>query len=520
VKHSIVIPSASFLLGLSLVFSTGHAFAQQDEPEETEAAPGTDKSGKADKAGAPSESSKPTEATGQAKAEGAGATGSVSLEAKATGTPAPGAPVEMAPGAWRCSDIHQGYHPGYTDTSCYDHRFQNADGSLSLGGSLELDFGYAAYRFPGDTFRAKPGEEYEDLRGRFVFGPTLVHEFGSDKRWFVAATGQVVAWVRDLPGGFYKVNVDDVYGQIGYRRVFDFMLGRFETWRVYHKGLGFDQYTLEDLGALRSPGATGANYAVHTYEVNYIYYRRTPTPDPVIDEDAGRLALHVYPHRMAGIELAGAYGQSDSGTNNTLGGRLAGDLHGGVGMFLGRLSLGGEYRVQRPAARTRTQNPTSGKWEECLDCNVSVNKGYGGSAVVKVSIAELGVDYAKGWDIRHMPTAGADDPEHSDRDPTKTGNRRSYGGYLEVDAGKYTIKRPLIFGVGYQNTELVLKNKYFESHVQGAAYVAFPLGFNDAMLKFVLSRATAELWIPQEGGYGKPETPFMTAGRLRFKVAF
>jgi hypothetical protein len=187
----------------------------------------------------------------------------------------PNAPVETAPGAFRCGGQagHQGDHPAYADTSCWENQLGN-DG-IALHGGLELDAGYAEYGFR--DLPTTPLREFLDLRGRFVAGVHLTHDFGKSGYW-VAAVGQMVAWAREREGNNYQINADDVYGQVGHTggnfTNWDFQLGRFMTWRVFHKGLGFDLYTLEDCGAESQPGVCG----VHTYEVNHIYLRNSPHP--------------------------------------------------------------------------------------------------------------------------------------------------------------------------------------------------------------------------------------------------
>jgi hypothetical protein len=188
--------------------------------------------------------------------------------AEATGVPSPGNPVETAPNTWRCSAPgHQGDHPEFADRNCYSTKI--AGDNMFLYGGLELDVGYAGYDFRDNP--TTPSESYRDMRGRFVIGPLLRHDFG-DSGYFLEATGQVVAWLRDRPGSYYQVNVDDVWGKFGHTggpgTNWDFQVGRFMTWRVYHRGLGFDLYTLEDSGALFTPGASNGVYGVHTYEVN------------------------------------------------------------------------------------------------------------------------------------------------------------------------------------------------------------------------------------------------------------
>src|SRR5437588_282202 len=128
-----------------------------------------------------------------------------------------------------------------------------AAGSALLGAALvafsarlasaEVDVGYAQYTFDSPTY--KP-ERFYDVRGRFVMGPTLTHEFSG--HYFIRARGEAVAWLRDVVGQ-YQVNVDDVWAQVGDKGRWDLKVGRFFSWRVYHKGLGVDLYTLDDTGA-------------------------------------------------------------------------------------------------------------------------------------------------------------------------------------------------------------------------------------------------------------------------------
>jgi hypothetical protein len=443
--------------------------------------------------------------------------------ADATNAPSPTNPVETAPNTWRCSGPgHQGDHPEFADRNCYSTKL--AGDNMFLYGGLELDVGYAGYDFRDNP--TTPSESYRDMRGRFVIGPLLRHDFG-DSGYFLEATGQVVAWLRDRPGSYYQVNVDDVWGKFGHTggpgTNWDFQVGRFMTWRVYHRGLGFDLYTLEDAGALFTPGASNGVYGVHTYEVNYIYERRAPAPVP--GEIAGRAALHYYPHRSLGFELAGAYGGAADGLYNTAGGRLAADFHRSIGPLLVRASAGGEFRVQEPAQRTLTQNPTTQEYVECLDCNVAVQKGFGGGAIIKLGPAEISGSIARGYELRHAATSGTDDPQHSARVPQDTADRTSFGGYVELDPGRYLIKRSLIVGVGLQHSEIVRRTNDYQTHIQGAAYIAYRLGFNEAMVKLVLSRAELDNY-QRTSAAGAAQLVLrhtesaMTAARVRLSFPF
>ena len=543
-QHSSVL--FSFFLAAG-VLASRTSFAADDKPKDdkgTEAKPADDKPkdepAKDAKAGneKPAEPASDPAAPASDAAASTSATASVDTSAGATTDLTAGAtadvqspsidhPVFRAPGAKRCSatPLRQGDHPEYVDRSCYETRFGNEN--IFLYGGLELDVGYAKYTYKDAPLQ--PYEDFTDMRGRFVVGPMLHHEFGDSGFW-VGATGQMVAWARDRAGNQYQINVDDVYGQVGGRLgsgQWDFQVGRFMTWRVYHKGLGYDLYTLEDNGANLGGGgsvaAGTAQYAVHTYEVNYIYYRQGNLPYGN-EEIAGKMALHYYPAPFLGFELTGVYGQAGGGKKNSLGGRLAADFHKNLGPVGLRASVGAEDRwetLAQPKFNDISTDPAAPNIKECPDCDMRDNKGVGGSGIVTFSIVEVGGGLAKGWDLAHKVSSAS---VGADRDLANSGVRTSYGGYLQLDPGKLLFKRSLIIGAGLQHTELVMKTDNYQTHMQGAAYIAFPLGFNDAMLKFVLSRAEAENFVRSSADgapltYNKAESA-MTAGRLRFAYYF
>jgi hypothetical protein len=323
-----------------------------------------------------------------------------------------------------------------------------------------------------------------------------------------------VAWVREQ-NSEYQINVDDVYAQVGGTQ-WDFQVGRFMTWRVYHKGLGFDLFTLEDQGASKSYPISNGDFAVHTYEVDYIFLRNAPY---VGGEVAGRAAFHYYPADILGFELAAAYGLADNQGSNTLGARLAADLQWD---FL-RLSAGGEYRRQdqtgAPNAILDTGTPTE-RAVECSDCGASKNYGFGGGVVLSFNPITLGGSFARGSDEKRL--LQGNEQGAAGRDLTASGTRMSFGGYFELDAGSLLFSRSLIVGVGAHRTEYILENFNQEFHLQSAAYAAWPLGVNNAMVKLIVSQAQADLYDatdPQGTAY-IDQHPESTAVRLRFSTNF
>jgi hypothetical protein len=362
--------------------------------------------------------------------------------------------------------------------------------TLQWHGGLEADSTYAGYSNKG-VYRP---QAFYDMRGRFVVGPTVEHRFGDNKDWFVAARGELVAWARETGG--YQINADDVYGQVGKKGLWDLKLGRFQTWRVYHKGAGFDLYTIEDQGACTSAGLSSGscalesgNFGPHTYEVSYMYYR----------ESAGKVAVHVYPTSWSGLEVAGAFG--NLGSANQLSGRAAGLVHFS---FL-RASAAVEYRATAPGQ----ENPPA-----CTNCNNTQHSiGYGGGLELTLKPVAIGVNGAQAKDTKYNVTTGVLDTDAS-------ATRTSLGGYAEFDVGSLAIARSLILGFGLNRTEVLDQINNFEQHYQGAAYALFPLGFNDAALKLVVSQATLDVLSAKGDGTAMQETSTMRAARLRFSYPF
>jgi hypothetical protein len=314
----------------------------------------------------------------------------------------------------------------------------------------------------------------------------------------LAARGEAVLWIREQ-GQRYQINVDDVYAQIGQRGVWDVKAGRFRTWRVYHKGLGFDLYTLEDQGACRTNPCDPetASYGPHTYEVSYVYDRET----------AGHLAAHVYPTSWSGIEVAAVYGAQ--GVSNTLGGRGAGMVYF---PFL-RVSAAGEYRRFTRAEEITTQDP-AGNVFTCPRCYYSEWYGFGGGAEVTLRPIEVGLNAARGYQSNYTATGELDqDGSHM---------VTSLGGYAELDVGLLAVERSLILGFGLNRTEVLADSENFQQHYQGAAYVAYPLGFNAASIKLVLSRATLtqETDTNDDGVFEALPGSAMTAARFRLTYPF
>jgi hypothetical protein len=451
-------------LALGVCLLPQPAWAQADKSDSPAAAPDDE------------EEEEEEEAKGEAK-KTAGAVG-VTAQTETT--------EPAKPAAATAPDAGQPHEPA----RAFDGLYDGSKMKLGWDGSAEVDLGYARYGF-GDA-SATPERLY-DLRGRFVVGPVLEYDF--DERHFFRATGQVVAWVREQEKR-YQVNVDDVYVQAGRRKTWDFKLGRFETWSVYNKGLGFDVYTLEDTGALREGPFDTQQFGIDMYEVNAIYFR----------EMAGKAAFHVYPLEVLGFELAAMYGSEQ--TTNHVGARAAADLN----LKFLRLMAGAEYRKREPTGELTTLSPAGVKLA-CDKCGDRIQLGFGGGAVVSVGPVELGANAARIRQTNYQLNA--------QDDLGGSFGQTTFGGYLQVDPGKLLFERSLIVGFGMNRSEQLLKNEDFTRHDQGAAYIAFPLGFNDGMIKLVLSKADLLIDdVDPATGVGTIHDSDMVAGRLRVRFSF
>lgn len=377
-----------------------------------------------------------------------------------------------------------------------------------IHGQVEIDVGYAAYFYPEND--ARPEEALHDMRGRFVLGPFFQYEL-DDGLW-LNVLAQTVTWVREQDQR-YQINVDDIYAQIAGEN-WDFQVGRFLTWRVYHKGLGYDIFTLEDQGVHKDYPISNEVFAVHTYEVDYMFLRNSPY---VGGEVAGRAAFHYYPADILGFELAAAYGLAGSRSLNTLGGRLAADLQW---KFL-RVSAAGEYRQQRQTGTPfaiQNQGTPQQTAVGCPLCGGSNNFGFGGSVVLTFDPVRIGGSGARGVDEawQNIPNPQGDPGPNN----AASGTRLSLGGFAELDLGALLLdERSLIVGAGGHRTELTLDNSNQEFHFQTAAYVALPLGVNNAMAKLVVSNSWAEVFNASSPG-GTDFIVFNPSSRtVRFRIS-
>lgn len=256
--------------------------------------------------------------------------------------------------------------------------------------------------------------EYWKQQARLLLRITPTYSLGDD--WFVQAQAELVA-TGDQTIGRSDVggaDTDDLYLRMGKWDRWDFMVGRYEGWEVFHLGMGLDQNTFERQGAV---GREASEYGIAFYGLTDNQFRPQGA--------AGNLALHYYPSSKLRFELLG---MSGSLSGPTVGTRPVGILD--LGWL--KLKAGTEYRRetgQLPSVMTRI-----------------TRKGVAGSIqLVFLPQVEFGLNAAQG-SVWHVDSSGRPDYK-------KSMTRTSFGGFATVSNG--SVRHPMLLGVGavYTHTE-------------------------------------------------------------------
>jgi len=184
----------------------------------------------------------------------------------------------------------------------------------------------------------------------------------SDGDFFVQAQAEIVAnkdqsQTQPQPG---IVDADDAWVRVGEWRRWDLMLGRFEAFEIYNRGMALDVNTQERLGAFDANSSPP-----DIYGATYLFDR---------PGRAGNVALHLYPERYLRFELLAQYG--GLGQYNELGGRPAAIFD------IGWLKLKAAFEYQWLTAKPDRDQGEQRNW------------GFAGSAqFVFVPYIEGGINY-------------------------------------------------------------------------------------------------------------------------------
>ena len=131
----------------------------------------------------------------------------------------------------------------------------------------------------------------QDARG--LLRLTSTYTSGS---FFVQGQIEVVGIKDQFAALGDRAQTDDLWVRVGRWNKWDLQIGRFESWEVFHLGMGLDVNTLERRGA----EDIGNREAVTPYLVRFPFETRPSGP--------GYTALHLYPTGFLRFELLGIAG--------------------------------------------------------------------------------------------------------------------------------------------------------------------------------------------------------------------
>ena len=214
---------------------------------------------------------------------------------------------------------------------------------------------------------------------------------------------------RGQPGG---PDTFDLWLRVGQWNKWDFQVGRFEGWEVFHLGMGLDYLTFERQGAVaRGEGA----YPIQFYGLNDLEYRPSGA--------AGNVAFHYYPFPFLRFEALAMVG---SLSNPAYGTRPVAILD------FGWLKLKGGVEYQHITGQSET------------DETDYTTKGVGGAIqFVLQPHVEFGLNGAQGT-VVNINNLGKELL-------TASVTRTSFGGFANFSNG--SDRHPLIFGIGALFTE-------------------------------------------------------------------
>jgi hypothetical protein len=172
---------------------------------------------------------------------------------------------------------------------------------VGVSGYAWVDTGYEQILKPGRADR-----KFQLQEGRAVLRLTPTYTSGS---FFIQGQVEFVGIKDQFAPPPEGAQTDDLWVRVGHWNRWDLQLGRFESWEVFHLGMGLDVNTLE------RRGAEDTMYAVaNPYLVRFPFETRPSGP--------GYAALHLYPFGFLRFELLGM-GGPDRGGLNSLGTRPA-----------------------------------------------------------------------------------------------------------------------------------------------------------------------------------------------------
>ena len=305
---------------------------------------------------------------------------------------------------------------------------------IALSGYFWVDSGYMSR----DNARsADPDQDANYMQGRCVLAAEYYQELDG---LFAKARTEFIGFVNEFTKSQFEAHVLDAYAQFG-QKAWDFQIGRFLAWEVYHRGAGIELYTAEEAGALGGPA---------------LYWLQLTRG---LKDEAGQLAFHLYPTDWLGVEVAGVYGQESN--QNVFGVRPVVDFH--LGGF--QAIAGFEYLAQRP--------------QKDIDKTEVTSSGFAAKLQYSFPWLTVGADFAMG-SVDYTDIQGLTDSE-------KTLDRTSVGGFANLELPSSTL------GVGFHYTTQDNEQGEQNTHQQAFVSYLFRLPIDGLSLKAVYGFALANI---------------------------
>jgi hypothetical protein len=351
---------------------------------------------------------------------------------------------------------------------------------VGVSGYAWVDAGYEEIR----RDRIRPDVRFwpQDARGVLRLTPTY-----SSGSFFVQGQIELVGIKDQFASAADRAQTDDLWVRVGRWNRWDLQLGRFESWEVFHLGMGLDVNTLERRGAEDLGGVR----AVTPYLVRFPFETRP--------SGAGYTALHLYPTGFLRFELLGVTGPDANGMNS-LGTRPA--MIVDLGMI--KLKLAGEYIM----ARQRVEH-TDANGVIVPNPNTRLERGVGGGIIFILDPrVEAGVNasYGRAEETNTMGPVG-----------DRTFDILSLGGFANA-----RITGDWIAGAGAVFTRMADENfgggtrgGYFD-HLQGFGALQYVVA-KRLFIKGVLGYARATF---ATGGSTVDLVNNMYSGRIRLMYLF
>jgi hypothetical protein len=326
---------------------------------------------------------------------------------------------------------------------------------IGLSGWGWLDTGYEKFAPWGNNSNLEQSRvAYWAQQGRMLLRVTPTYSF---ENWFIQGQVELVGTedqtiARVAQGG---ADTDDLWLRLGQWNKWDFQVGRFEGWEVFHLGMGLDYLTFERVGAV---GTGEKSLSIAYYGLTDNQFRPQGA--------AGNAAVHLYPLPFLRFEVLGMVG--------SLSGPAVATRPVAI-LDFGWLKLKGGVEWQQITG------------QQASDQTNKTSKGVGGAIqFVFDPHIEFGLNAAQGTVV------SIDAMSH--QSPTGTFTRTSYGGFLNVSNG--SNRYPLLFGVGGLFTRNVDYNNLVDPNVVDNYW----LWQSYAAVQYVVFN---QLYIKLVGGYSR-----------------